>query len=207
MARIKAVAFDYGRVISLSPVPGTAEKLAALADLPVETLRKLDLKYRGDLLDRGTCDSQEYYRRIFSYAGVTRGEEKIAEIARTDFDTWKNINDETVHLMRDVKRLGYKTAVLSNMPRDFLTWAWESVPVFHEVDAAIFSCDLNMIKPEEAIYRVLIDALGCEYREVVFFDDLEDNIAKAKELGIYGFVFTDPAAAREELRALGFAAL
>jgi HAD superfamily hydrolase (TIGR01509 family) len=95
------------------------------------------------------------------------------------------------------------------MPLEFLAWARKNVPVFGEVDVGIFSCDLGTIKPEDAIYRALVDALGCQYDEVVFFDDIEDNITRATALGIHGFVFQEAAAARRELRALdpGFAAL
>jgi putative hydrolase of the HAD superfamily len=199
---IKAVVFDFGKVISLPPVPGTQEKLAALTGIPVDTLRTLDLKHRGNLLDRGICNTQEYYRRLISFAGLPPVEENMEEITRTDLDAWKRVNNETVELMRDVKGMGYKTAILSNMPHDFLVWARENIPVFSEVDAAIFSCDLNIVKPEEAIYRALVAALGCLPREVVFFDDLEDNIAAARALGIHGFVFTGSAAARRELKAL-----
>jgi putative hydrolase of the HAD superfamily len=207
--KIKAVAFDYGKVIGLSPVSGTMEKLAALMGLAVETIQDFDRKNRAELLDRGVCDTRGYYYRLFSFAGAAPVEENMDAIVRIDVDAWKRINNDTVDLIRAVKRLGYKTAILSNMPREFLNWAREAVPVFREVDAGIFSCDLGTVKPEEAIYRALAEALGCRYDEVVFFDDMEDNIAKAVALGIHGFVFQGPEAARRELRALdpGFASL
>jgi putative hydrolase of the HAD superfamily len=206
---IKAVAFDYGNVISLSPVPGTMEKLAALTGLTVETIQDFDRKNRANLLDRGVCDTREYYYRLFSSAGAAPVEKNMDAIVRTDIDAWKRTNSDTVDLMRAVKQLGRKTAILSNMPREFLNWAREAIPVFREVDAGIFSCELGTVKPEEAIYRSLAEALGCGYNEIVFFDDIEDNIAKAVALGIHGFVFQGPEAARGKLRALdpGFASL
>ncbi|MDR0710319.1 MAG: HAD family phosphatase [Spirochaetaceae bacterium] len=199
---IKAVAFDYGNVISLSPVPGTMEKLAALTGLAVETIQDFDRKNRANLLDRGACDTRGYYYRLFSFAGAVPLEGNMDAIAKTDIDAWKRLNNDTVELMRIVKGLGCKTAILSNMPGEFLNWAREAVPVFREVDAGIFSCELGAVKPEEAIYRSLRDALGCGYEVLVFFDDMADNIAKARALGIHGFIFREPEAAREELRAL-----
>jgi HAD superfamily hydrolase (TIGR01509 family) len=207
---IKAVAFDYGKVISLAPVPGTTEKLAALAGLAAETIKDFDRKNRANLLDRGVCDTLGYYYRLFSFAGAApAAEENMNALVRIDIDAWKRVNNDTVDLMRNVKRLGYKTAILSNMPQEFLDWARAELPVFREVDAAIFSCELGAVKPEEAIYRSLAEALGCEYGELVFFDDMEDNIAKARALGIHGFVFQGTEAACRELRALdpGFASL
>jgi putative hydrolase of the HAD superfamily len=202
MMVIKAVAFDYGNVISLSPIPGTTEKLAALTGLAVETIQDFDRKNRANLLDRGVCHTREYYYRLFSFAGTAPVEENMDAIVKTDVDAWKRLNSDTVDMMRIVKGLGCKTAILSNMPGEFLNWAREAVPVFREVDAGIFSCELGTVKPEEAIYRSLREALGCGYEELVFFDDMEDNVAKAVDLGIHGFVFRGPEAAREELRAL-----
>jgi putative hydrolase of the HAD superfamily len=206
---IKAVAFDYGKVISLAPVPGTMEKLAALMGLATETIADFDRKNRSNLLDRGVCDTRAYYYRLFSFAGTAPVEKNMDAVTQVDIDAWKRVNNDTVDLMRSVKRLGYKIAILSNMPQEFLNWARVEIPVFREVDAGIFSCELRLIKPEEAIYQTLADALGCEYSELVFFDDMEENIAKAVSLGIHGFVFQGPEAARRELRTLdpGFASL
>jgi putative hydrolase of the HAD superfamily len=199
---IKAVAFDYGNVISLSPSPETTEKLAALTGLAVETIRDFDRKNRGNLLDRGVCDTRGYYYRLFSFARAVPLEENMDAIVKVDIGAWKLLNNDTVELMRSVKKLGCKTAILSNMPGEFLNWAREAVPVFREVDAGIFSCEMGAVKPEEAIYRSLRNALGCGYEELVFFDDMADNIAKAVALGIHGFVFQGPEVARKELRAL-----
>jgi putative hydrolase of the HAD superfamily len=207
---IKAVVFDYGQVICFPPDPLVPEKLAALSGIPAETLAALDLQHRGNLMDRGTCNAQEYYRQLFSFAGMTPpSAEKLEEIAWTDLNAWKTLNNDTVVLMRDLKRAGYKTAILSNMPHDFLAWARKNVPVLAEVDAGIFSCEVGAIKPEEAMYDALLQALGCGYNEMAFFDDVEVNIAAAKALGIHGFVFKDPLTARADLKALdsGFAAL
>ncbi|MDR3191864.1 MAG: HAD family phosphatase [Treponema sp.] len=199
---IKAVAFDYGNVISLSPVSGTVKKLAALTGLAAETIQDFDRKNRANLLDRGICDTREYYYRLFSSAGAVPVEENMDAIVKTDIDAWKMLNNDTVDLMRIVKGLGCKTAILSNMPKEFLNWARQAVPVFRETDAGVFSCDLGAVKPEEAIYRSLREALGCGYEELVFFDDMADNIAQAVALGIHGFVFQGSEAARKELRAL-----
>jgi putative hydrolase of the HAD superfamily len=199
---IKAVAFDYGNVISLSPVSGTMKKLADLTSLTVKTIQDFDRKNRANLLDRGVCDTRGYYYRLFSSAGVAPVEENMDAIVKADIDSWKRLNNDTVDLMRIIKKLGCKTAILSNMPGEFLNWAREAVPVFRETDAGIFSCELGTVKPEEAIYRSLAEALGCGYDELVFFDDMEDNIAKAVALGIHGFVFRGTEAARSSLRAL-----
>jgi putative hydrolase of the HAD superfamily len=198
---IKAVVFDYGGVICFPPDIAAERKLAELTGLPEETLRDLNRKYRGEY-DRGTFDGRAFFGYILSKAGLSPGEGSIEEIIRADSEGWKRINGETVALMRDLKAAGFCVGILSNMPHDFLAWARKNIPVFGEVDAAVFSCEYRLIKPEAAIYEKLREKIGFDYGEIVFFDDLPDNVQKAGELGINGFVWKSAAAAREELRKI-----
>jgi putative hydrolase of the HAD superfamily len=198
---IKAVVFDYGGVICFPPDAAAERKLAELTGLSAETLNDLNRKYRGEY-DRGALDGKAYYRYILSEAGVFSGDEGLEGIIRADSEGWKRMNEGTIALMRDIKAAGFRLGILSNMPHEFLAWARKNIPVFGEADAAVFSCEYNLVKPEAAIYEKFREKIGLEYGEIVFFDDLPDNIQKARELGIHGFVWKGPGAAREELRKL-----
>jgi putative hydrolase of the HAD superfamily len=198
---IKAVVFDFGNVISFPPPPEAGEKLAEAAGIPLELLKELDRKHRGEF-DRGRYTGAEYYKFILAEVGVFLDEQSLQNLAEIDMGGWKNMNPVTVALMRDIKAAGFTLGILSNMPHEFLVWARQNIPIFGEADQSVFSCEYDLVKPETAIYEKLKEKLGYEYGEIVFFDDLADNIKKARELGIHGFVFTDPQAAREELKRL-----
>ena len=47
--KVKAVVFDFGKVISLPPPPEVREEISLLTGLPAETLADLDRKYRGGI--------------------------------------------------------------------------------------------------------------------------------------------------------------
>jgi putative hydrolase of the HAD superfamily len=198
---VRAVVFDYGGVICFFPHPGNVAELEALTGLSAETLRELNGNYRGEW-DRGECDGVNYYRRMLSAKGVFPDDKTLLRIVETDMDGWKRINEETVCLMRDIKAAGCRLGILSNMPLDFLVWARENIAVFSETDIAVFSCELNLIKPDPAIYEALRGKTGCAYQEIVFFDDLSDNVAKARELGISGIFWDGPQEARKILKNL-----
>ncbi|GHV02773.1 phosphatase [Spirochaetia bacterium] len=199
---IKAVVFDFGNVICLQPPPEQREKLAALAGIPVHTLDALDRQHRADLFDRGTLDAKGYYKFILAQAGVFLNDDTLQKLAQADFDSWKNMNPGTEELMREIQRQGFKLGILSNMPRDFLAWGRAHIEVFQNADVGIFSCEFGIIKPEPGIYGALIAALGCKAEEVVFFDDVQDNIDKAVDLGIHGFIWKDPETARKDMRSV-----
>jgi putative hydrolase of the HAD superfamily len=199
---IKAVVFDYGKVICFPPEEEVMESLAKLAGLPPSSMDALVWKYR-DGYDRGTLSGKEYYRQVLAAAGVRRDAGVIARMVQIDLDSWKRINPDTVRLMEDVKKAGLKLGILSNLPREFLAFARANFPVFSLPDRGIFSCEIGAVKPEGKIYGALLAALGTRPEETVFFDDMERNTAAAAERGIRSFVWQDPETAREELRKAG----
>jgi putative hydrolase of the HAD superfamily len=202
---IKAVVFDYGGVICFLPPPETGRELERLTGLSLEALRELHRQYRSGY-DRGDyAATKDYYRFILARAGVFPGEDAVERAGAVEMDGWKRLNPGTMRLMRDIKAAGLTLGILSNMPGDFLVWARGNVPVFGEADAAVFSCEERLIKPEAAIYAKLRERVGRDFDEIVFFDDLPENIAAARESGIHGFVWEGPEAARETLRGLGVA--
>ena len=201
MMKVRAIVFDFGGVIGFLPTPEDEAELARITGLSVETLKELNLRYRGEW-DRGNYNAIEYYRFILSKAGIFPDDDSLDRISRVDMDGWKRINPATVQLMRDVKSAGFTLGILSNMSHDFFAWASNTVAVLDEVDVSVFSCDYNVIKPQTAIYEKLREQIGCEYEEIVFFDDNADNINKAKELGIRGFLWDGPEIARERITSL-----
>ena len=201
MMKAKAIVFDYGGVICFPPSPDNEAELARLTGLSVTALRELNRKYRGEL-DRGTYDTREFYRFVLSGEGIFPDEDTLEQIAKVDMEGWMRVNPATVQLMRDIKNSGLTLGILSNMSHEFLAWASEAVPVMGEADVAVYSSTYDVVKPETAIYEILREQLGCEYGEIVFFDDTADNIAKAAELGIRGFVWEGPEIARERIASL-----
>ena len=199
---ITAVVFDYGGVISFLPPPEKIHDLEHLTGLSAGILRDLNRKYRGEW-DRGSCSGKEYYHRILAVEGIFPDDETLLRIAETDMQGWVHIDPETIRLMKDIKAAGFRLGILSNMPFDFLDWVRENIPVYNTLDAAVFSSEEAIIKPEPGIYEALRERLNCTFQEIVFFDDLMDNVTKARELGISGFHWDGPEEARKILKGLG----
>jgi putative hydrolase of the HAD superfamily len=199
---ITAIVFDYGKVISLPPDPAIMERLASMAGVEAGLFESLLWGLRGEY-DRGTINAREYYGRLFSRLGVRPDEKTIEAMIEMDLNSWKNINPGTARLMEDVKAAGFLLGILSNMPHDFLAFAREKIPLFSLPDVGLFSCEANLIKPEAAIYEKLLELLKCAPEEVVFFDDIQDNVKSAAALGIHAFLWKDPETARRDLSALG----
>ena len=199
---IKAVIFDYGQVISLPQDPAVMDCLAQRVGVEREKFASTLWSLR-DEYDRGTLTSKEYYKQVLSGLNVCMDDKSIEELIAIDLGSWKNIDGGTAALMEDVKKAGYVLGILSNMPHDFLVWARENIPVFSLPQVNLFSCEVNLIKPEEAIYRKLLSMLNMESAEVVFFDDKPENIEGAKAMGIQALLWENPENARRALTSLG----
>jgi putative hydrolase of the HAD superfamily len=203
---IKAVVFDYGRVISREPAGEAQEEMAHLAGVPPELFTKIRMKYRNDF-DRGTLRGREYYQKVMKEAGVPeRDASEFAALAdritEIDVHSWAGINQETKALIQELRQAGYRVGILSNMPYNFLEIEQDAFRLFALCNPCIFSCHYKIIKPEREIYQVLIDALGCAPNEIVFFDDLPVNVEGAQAAGITAYVWKDAETARESLKTL-----
>ena len=199
---IKAIVFDYGQVISLPQDPATMDILAQRIGVKREKFESTLWSLR-DEYDRGTLTSMQYYKQVLSSLNVSMDDKSIEELITIDLSSWKNIDTGTVALMEDVKKAGYVLGILSNMPHDFLAWARESIPVFSLPHASLFSCEVNLIKPEAAIYKKLLSMLELEGAAVVFFDDKPENIESARAAGIQAFLWESAENARHKLSSLG----
>ncbi|MDR0524647.1 MAG: HAD family phosphatase [Spirochaetaceae bacterium] len=199
---IRAVVFDFGKVISFPPADSVLENLSEISGIQPDTLDGLINKYRNEY-DRGTLSLREYYLRILREAKVSVDPADLEEMLRIDLGAWARINPETVSLMKDVKQGGYLLGILSNMPQDFLAYGRKNIPVFHLPDVGVFSCEVNAIKPEPAIYRIWLERASCAPEETVFFDDLQANVDAGRKLAIEALLWKDSKTARNDLFRLG----
>jgi putative hydrolase of the HAD superfamily len=113
---------------------------------------------------------------------------------------WLRVNPEALALAREIKAHGVRTAILSNIPHDLLAevrkFSW-----LDEFEVKIWSCELGIVKPDPAIYRTCLEALGCEPGRTLFFDDRPNNVEAARELGMEAHIFESAGQARSIMRA------
>ncbi len=133
-------------------------------------------------LQRGDMNDGEFHRRLSDlFAGLWSPE----EIARVDAAWLGTPYPGVLELIRDLGLAGIETACLSNTSRDH----WSVLERLEEVDALDHrhaSHLLGLIKPDDAIYARFETLVGRPSEEIVFFDDLQDNIDAATRRGWHG---------------------
>lgn len=70
------------------------------------------------------------------------------------------------------------------------------------VDGQVLSYQEKLVKPDPAIYRLLLDRYGLDPGASVFVDNTEENVNVAKRLGLRGIVFLSQPQAAEEIERM-----
>jgi putative hydrolase of the HAD superfamily len=65
------------------------------------------------------------------------------------------------------------------------------------------SCFLGLRKPDEAIYRLAVQATQRQPEECIFIDDREVNLECPRELGLAAILFRDAKQLRHDLQQHG----
>lgn len=110
---------------------------------------------------------------------------------------------ESIDLLRTLKREGISTYALTNFSAETFPLALARFPFLADFDGAVVSGRERLLKPEPAICRRLLQRYSVEPANAVFIDDKLENVETARDLGLHGIHFVDPAAVRMALRELG----
>jgi putative hydrolase of the HAD superfamily len=152
-------------------------------------------------LDRGSVSSAGYWGRILAASGRAATDGLVGELLRADVAGWTRINHRVVDWSVRLRSDGIQTAILSNMPQDILDAMWKEPGLQWMADfpARVFSCEVGLVKPEPAIYRRCLEALGALPGETVFLDDVARNVEGAVAQGIQGLHFRSAREAADEI--------
>lgn len=186
--KTRAVIFDLGGVLVPKPYPIFAD-YERMKGVPIGTVKDLIVaagktgSFRQ--LERGRISAER-----FGPAFTKEGKEILGiDCDFSDFLGFfeSHISEpfpEMIDAVQCVRSEGLKTAVLSNF------WRYEDqqlspLPINRNLfDVIIESCCVGYAKPDPEIYTLCLENLRLKPNEVVFLDDLKDNIEGAKEMGI-----------------------
>ena len=196
---IRNVVFDLGRVmVEFDPV--TYLRSFGYPEELVQKLHEIVFGYDWYLHDRGDYAAIDDLRKALVEKHPAYAAELTA-VLRGDWVKIHYLKTDTADYMAELKRRGYRIYILSNLSVESYEFI-RKYDFFRLIDGGVFSYQERSCKPEEKIYRVLLDRYGLIPDETVFLDDNADNIAEANRLGIRGILFTDLAAAKAETERL-----
>ncbi len=192
---------DYGEVLCFPPSAADRAVLMAAADWN-PARGDFWQAYWTDRLayDRADLSAEEYWTRMLGYAPRP---DQLGHLIAADTAGWLHPNRAVIAAAERAGERGLRLAILSNAPAEVAAGI-DSAPWLAAFCQRFFSCRLRAVKPEAVAYRAVLDALGAEPSEVVFFDDRPANVAGAARVGIDARLFKT-AAQLDQLKGPGVA--
>jgi putative hydrolase of the HAD superfamily len=196
---IKAVVFDFGRVISAQKPQSLFHSYEQELGLAPDTINRImfDSPFWMEAM-LGHRTAGEYWAAIGPELGLKSPAEIDAFRRRYHEDEY--INRAVLGLIRQLHGR-YQLAILSNNPPGLDQWLaeWEILELFDEVYC---SGDEGRVKPDPAAYQSILDRLAVEPRQAVFIDDTLGQVEAACRLGIHGILFTTAKELEKDLGEL-----
>lgn len=109
----------------------------------------------------------------------------------------------TAEIVGELGAAGVRLLGLSNWSAETIHHAPIVAPAIDELEDIVVSGRVGLVKPDPAIFELLLDRFGLDPERTLFVDDLPANVDAAERLGIKGHVFTDADSLRTGLSDLG----
>ena len=111
--------------------------------------------------------------------------------------------DGSVAILEELEARGTPLYAITNFNQHKFRETLQRFPFLSAFRDIVVSGDERLLKPDAAIYRLLLERNGLEAASCVFIDDSERNVRGAEAVGMKAIHFTTPDALRAELATLG----
>ena len=190
---IKSVIFDYGNVLVdwnpaylfLPVFDGDEQKCRFFTDHVCnrEWFTRMD---RGENMDKCVAELQAAFPEYADAVAMFR-------------DRWFEMCNGDIPGMLDIinglKAKGVGVYGLTNWPAATFAEARRRFKTIASIDNYVVSSSVKLVKPDPAIYKLLMTKFGLNAHECVFIDDRVDNVNAAISLGMSGIVYPGSAEA------------
>jgi len=120
-------------------------------------------------------------------------------------ETVSGVYEQNVALLLRLREAGVPNYCITNFSGQKFVLAKEIYPFLAGFDGVIVSGDERLLKPDAAIYHLLLDRYGLEAQDCVFIDDSRANIETARQIGMHAIHYPDEQVdLAAELRGYGF---
>lgn len=150
-------------------------------------------------LDRNVIPAEDVFYRMRNYNRAYWNDVVLAlENAKRCF----NRCDYAVPWVKSMKDKGYNVYYLSNYSHFNMSTAPEVLDFIPYMDGGIYSCDVQLLKPDMAIYELLCKKYELIPSECVFIDDRKENVEAAIAFGMQAIHFKSYEDTDKELQEI-----
>ncbi len=146
--------------------------------------------------------SREEGERMMRQKGEALHRSFEVDVILDDWYDMLRTKDDTLQLMKRLKKRGYNVFYLSNIARDVLAMLQQR-KFWQVFDGGVASCEVGITKPDPRIYQAVLKRYGLSATESIFVDDNVNNAEAAKQVSITGLHFKNVRTLQRALVGLG----
>ncbi|MGB6065934.1 MAG: HAD family phosphatase [Desulfomonilaceae bacterium] len=196
---IKVILFDFGGVLAEE---GFREGLMAIArsnGFSPETFFKIasSVAYDSGYVV-GETDESSYWSLIRQRTGITQSDTDLRReiLKRFLLRPWM------LEIVRELRKKGHIVGILSDQTQ-WLDELDRRNHFFREFDEVFNSYHLGIGKKNPLVFVKVAERLGIEPSEILFIDDNEGNVERARSVGFRTILFRDRDSFMQEIENLG----
>ena len=199
--KVRAVVFDLFNTLT-APVDAVDFR-ASIQDMGLAAGVNPDAFTRGwfavwrQQLD-GTLETTEAgVRRVCEAMGAEVAQAHIERAVKVRMEFSRRAlrpRGDAVATLRQVRRMGVRTALLSNCTAD-VPDLWSSLPYAELIDEPLFSCVEGLVKPDPCLYQRACERLGVGPAACIYVGDGDDHeLTGADRAGMRAVLIRTPEA-------------
>lgn len=180
---IKNIIFDLGNVIINYDQKAIIERFTENEEEKEYIYNEIFNAPEWEMQDLGNITNIEAVeiinkRNNFKY-------EKLTQVFLMEWYKKQKINKDIIKIAKKLKEKGYNIYVLSNMA-NFTYEYFKKEEFFSLCSGIIISAYEHLKKPDEKIYKLILERYELKAEECLFIDDTEKNYKTANKIGIQG---------------------
>jgi 2-haloacid dehalogenase len=128
-----------------------------------------------------------------------------ADLIRAYHERWEDSVpgpiEGTVAILKRLKKAEYPLYALTNFSAETFPLMRRRYDFLQLFEYILVSGEVGLVKPDPAIYRLMLEKIGRPAEECLFIDDSLKNITAAQQLGFDVIHFQSPAQLENELQS------
>ena len=154
-----------------------------------------------DKLDKGELTIIELQHHLNKNIGL-QYENEIQEIL-WNWPEYVEVYPDLYEIIEELKNMNHKIYILSNTSKIFYRILdKELFKIKSILDGYVISCEVGCMKPDYNIYEMLINKYQLNRSSSIFFDDIQENVKSALDVGLLAYHITNIGELKEKLRVL-----
>lgn len=199
----EAVGFDYGGVIEGKPGSFFNQMVCNTLNIDLTEYQTAYFSHNMSHNDGELITQDEMWKRILQQLQMPEKYDQLQTAIDSYKITNRTINEEVIAIIKSLRNQGVKVGLLTN----------NAVAVGERLrqqgtdalfDCFIVSAEVNLSKPDPAIFRLLADQLKVTIDKLVYVDDTEKSLSTATECGFTPVLFSTADDLTTQLSGLGF---